>query len=327
MKAYVYERFGPPEVLELREVKRPEVGDGEVLVRVRAVSLDYGTWLFVKGEPLLVRLMAGPFRPRIEIPGHDFAGTVEAIGRGVGHVRPGDEVYGEHRRAFAELVCAPADSLALKPANLSFEEAAAVPVSGLTALQGLRDHARVRPGDRVLINGASGGVGTFAVQVARVLGAHVTGVCSPRNQDLVRSIGADDTIDYTQQDFTQGETRYDVIFDLIGNRTLAECRRVLTRTGTLLPSAGPPAPTIRRMLGGALLSPFISQRIVTFVGTPRRRDLDELRSLIEAGSLRPVIDRRYTFAELPLALQHQDDGHARGKKVITVASESGPPVS
>lgn len=316
MKAIVQSAYGPPaEVLQLREVDPPSPADDEVLVRVRASSVNPADWIFVTGRPRLVRLASGLFRPKHPTPGKDVAGQVEAVGPSVAGFRPGDEVYGElEAGAYAEYVAVPASKLAPKPANLSFEQAAAAPLAGLTALQGLRDTCRVQAGQRILINGASGGVGTFAVQIAKALGAEVTGVCSTRNLDLVRKLGADHVCDYTREDFTRDAGRYDVILDLVGNRPAAECRRALAPTGRYVLSAA----RIGRLLRVAVASIVRKQYVVMPTMRPTREDLDALRELIEAGKVTPAVDRTFALAETPDALQRQGDGHARGKKVIAI---------
>jgi NADPH:quinone reductase-like Zn-dependent oxidoreductase len=322
MKAIVYHKYGSPDVLELQEIDKPVVNDDDVLVRVHAASVNTADWVLMTGTPYIGRIAFGLLKPKRKIPGSDVAGRVEAVGRNVTQFQPGDEVFGESEGTFAEYVSVSEDTLALKPANLTFEQAAAVPLSANTALQGLRDQGKVQPGQKVLINGASGAVGTFAVQIAKFLGAEVTGVCSTRNVDMARSIGADHVVDYTQEDFTQNGQRYDVMFDLVGNHSLSACRRVLESTGTYISSAGQlkrrwlgPAMRLLRML---LLSRFVSQKMVTFIATPTKADLVVLKEALEAGKVTPVIDRRYVLSEVPEALRYQGEGHARGKIVITV---------
>jgi NADPH:quinone reductase-like Zn-dependent oxidoreductase len=319
MKAMVYHQYGTPDVLALREAPVPAPADDEVLVRVHAAGVDPGVWFCLLGTPFVVRAAVGLRRPRCPIPGRALAGRVEAVGRRVTRRRPGDAVYGEiSGGAYAEYVAAPAAALAPKPANLTFEQAAAVPLSAVTALQGLRDKGRIQPGQQVLINGASGGVGTFAVQVAKAFGAHVTGVCSTRNVELVRSIGADQVIDYTREDFTRSGARYDLIFDLIGNHSLAACRRALTPTGRLVLSSGPPSPVFRRIIAALVLSPFMGQKMVPLLAMSVASDLETLTALIEAGKITPVIDRTYPLSETPEALRRQGEGHARGKTIVTI---------
>jgi NADPH:quinone reductase-like Zn-dependent oxidoreductase len=324
MKAVVQRRYGNPrDVLEFRDVGRPEPGKGEVLLRVHASSVNPADWFTLVGRPYVLRAAFGLTRPKHPIPGRDVAGTVEAVGPNVTRLRPGDEVYGElPGGAYAEYAVAAEDALAPKPANLGFAEAAAVPLAGITALQGMRDVGGVRAGHRVLINGASGGVGTFAVQVARSLGAQVTGVCSTRNLDLVRAIGADEVIDYTREDFTRSERSYDVIFDFAGSQSPQAYRRVLHPNGVYIPSAG--------RKGGAVLGPLPYMLRVAlsslrpgpktkfFVAKSNPDDLTALARLIEAGEVTPVLDRTYSLPETADALTYQGEGHAQGKTVVTV---------
>ena len=323
MKAIIYDTYGSPDVLQLQEIDKPVVKDDEVLVQVRAASLNPYDWHFMTGLPYLGRLQFGMFKPKANGLGADLAGQVEAVGKNVTRFRPGEEVFGEvETGAFAEYVCVSEDAAVLKPANLTFAQAAAVPMGALTALQGLRDKGQMKAGQKVLINGASGGVGTFAVQIAKLLGAEVTGVCSTRNVDMVRSIGADQVIDYTQEDFTQGRQRYDLMLDNVGNRSLSECRRVLNPKGVYLASFGQPEHLwlgpMAQLLKMAVLSPFVSQRLLTFVATPNNEDLHFLKELLEAGKVTPVIDRSYPLSEVPEAIRYLEEGHARGKVVITV---------
>ena len=324
MKAIVQDRYGPPDVLELRDVEAPAVGDNEVLVRVQAAAVNALDWHYMRGDPYVARPSMGLRRPKTRIRGRDFAGRVEAVGDGVDRFRPGDEVFGEADGAFAEYVSAGDDAVDTKPANLTFEQAAAVPLAGNTALMGLRDVARVRPGQRVLINGASGGVGTFAVQIAKSLGAEVTGVCSAGNADLVRSIGADHVIDYASQDFSRSGQRYDVVLDLVGNRSLADCRRALTPEGTLVLSGGGVSEggslvgPMALFVKGMLLSRFVRHRLLQFTAKPSRANLAALRELIESGAVAPVVDRTYQLSEVPEAIRYLEVEHARAKVVITV---------
>ncbi len=326
MKAIVQDEYGsaPEDVLRLADVARPTVGDEEVLVRVRAASVDRGTWHVMAGLPYPIRAAGfGLRRPKGLNPGRSVAGTVESSGRDVTGFAPGDEVYGVcNGGSFAEYACARADRLALKPANLSFEQAAAVPISALTALQAVRDKAKVQPGEKVLIIGASGGVGTFAVQIAKAFGAEVTGVCSTAKVDLVRGVGADHVIDYSVDDFTDGEHRYDAIVDIGGNSRLSHLRRALTAEGRLVITGGE---TEGRWLGGSdrqiraiLLSPLVSQKLGTFISSENAEDLIVLRDLIDAGKLTPAIDRSYPLSDVPAAIRHVFEGHARGKVVIAV---------
>jgi len=324
MTAIVQDRYGEAdEVLRLEQIDRPAIGPDEVLVRVHAAGVDRGVWHLMAGVPYPVRLAGyGVRAPKNPVPGMDVAGTVEAVGPAVTTLRPGDEVYGIAAGSFAEFARARADKLAPKPASLAFEQAAAVPVSALTALQGVRDKGRVGPGQQVLIIGASGGVGTFALQIARALGAEVTGVCSTAKVDLVRSLGAHHVIDYTTDDIDAGGRRYDVILDIGGNRPLAQLRRSLTPRGTLVIVGGEGG---GRWLGGndrqlraILLSPFVGQTLTTFVSSENREDLVALTDLIEEGQVVPVVDRTYPLAEAPAAIGYVRDGQARGKVVITV---------
>jgi NADPH:quinone reductase-like Zn-dependent oxidoreductase len=318
----VHHKYGTPDVLELRDVDQPAVtGDG-VLVRVRAVSVNPAEWYAVTGTPYLARPAMGLLRPKQALPGADFAGTVEAVGSAVTELRRGDAVFGGTRGgAFAEYVCV-RSAVALKPANLTFEQAAAVPTAAVTALQGLRDKGRIRPGQKVLVNGASGGVGTFAVQLAKAFGAEVTGVCSTRNVDLVRSLGADHVIDYTREDFTRNGQRYDLILDIAGSRSWRECWRLLDHKATLVLIGGSKANRwtgpLGHVAGVRLASLGASQEVVFFVAKFNREDFVALQELLEAGKVTPVIDRRYALSELPEALRYLGQGHARGKVVITV---------
>jgi NADPH:quinone reductase-like Zn-dependent oxidoreductase len=323
MKALVHDTYGPPDVLELREVDRPAVTDDDVLVRVRAFSVNPVEWHTLTGTPYVARLQAGLHRPKRKVLGADFAGTVEAVGRNVTQFRPGDEVFGSRREAFAELVAVPEErAVVRKPANLSFEQAAAVPVAAVTALQGLRDRGKIRPGYKVLINGASGGVGTFAVQIAKALGAEVTGVCSTRNVEIVRSVGADHVIDYTQEDFTRTGQRYDLLLDIAGNRSWSECKRVLTPNATLVVVGGPKANRWIGPLGGLaklrLAALRSSQKVTFFLASITKADLLVLQELLEAGTVTPVIDRRYGLGEVADAFRYLGEGHAQGKVVVTV---------
>lgn len=323
MKTIVYHEYGSPAVLELRDIDGPVVTDDGVLVRVQAASVNPIDWHTMTGTPYLMRMDGGLRKPKSETLGVDFAGTVEAVGKDVTQFREGDEVFGGRSGAFAEYVCVPQDrAMVVKPANLTFEEAAAVPVAALTALQGLRDKGQIQPGQRVLINGASGGVGTFAVQIAKAHGAEVTGVCSTRNVDLVRSIGADHVIDYTQEDFTRSDQRYDLMLDIAGSRSWSACRRVLDPQATLVIVGGPKTNRLIGPLGHVVkvrLAAFRSSRkVVFFLTKMNKADLVVLRELLEAGKATPVIDRRYELNEIPDALRYLGEGHERGKVVITV---------
>ena len=327
MKAILYTKYGPPDVLELKEVEKPTPKENEVLIRVHAASVNPLDWHYTRGVPLLIRMGAGLRKPKDTRLGVDFAGQVEAVGRDVKEFQPGDEVYGTRTGAFAEYVCKLEKTLALKPANLTFEQAAAVPVAACTALQGLRDKGQIQSGQKILINGAAGGVGTFAVQIAKSFGAQVTGVCSTRNVDMVRSIGADHVIDYTKEDFARSGHRYDLILDNAGNRSLSDFRRVLTANGTLVFNGGGPLSASQgRLLGplahslrASLLSRFMSQQVATFLASVTKEDLLVLKELIEAGKVTPVIDRKYPLSETAEAIRYLEDGHARAKVVITIA--------
>lgn len=326
MKAIVYEQYGAPDVLELREVDRPAPAAGEALVRVLAVAVNPGDWDLLRGLPYVLRLSWGLRRPRNRILGLAVAGRIEAIGSGVAEVQPGDDVLAEVGwGGFAEYVRVPVKALALKPAGMTFEQAATVPVAGVTALQALRDVGRVQPGQRVLVIGASGGVGTFAVQVARTLGAEVTGVCSTANVELVRSLGADHVVDYTRDDFAAGGPRYDLILDNVGNRSLADCRRALVPKGTLLPNSNKGGGRwigayVGRAIRSLAVSPFVSHRLRPFATSVKHEDLVTLTDLIGSGQVSPVIERVYPLTETAEALRHYGRGHTRGKVVISVAA-------
>jgi NADPH:quinone reductase-like Zn-dependent oxidoreductase len=321
MRVIVQDTYGSPDVLELREVDNPVVKDDEVLVRVRAAAVNIGDWHLVRGIPYVIRTVSGLRGPKREIPGLDLAGEVEAVGSSIKQFRPGDEVFGWCRGAFAEYACASENNLLPKPANLTFEQSAAVGDSAFTALAAVRDQGKVQPGHRVLVNGASGGVGTFAVQIAKSFGANVTGVCSTRNVDMVRSIGADRVIDYTKEDFTQTRQRYDVMLDLVGSRSLSDCRRTLTPRGTYVLVGVRDLGRwfgLSRQTKALLLSPFVRQQMRVFVVRHNKEDLAVLKELVEAGKVAPIIDRRYELSEAPEALRHQGGGHAQGKIVIAV---------
>ena len=314
MKAIVYERYGSPVVLELRDIDKPAVTDDGVLVRVGAASANPYDWHFMRGKPYFMRLMFGFFKPKAHGLGADLAGEVEAVGKAVTRFRVGDSVFGEGAGAFAEYAAVPERTLALKPSNLSFEQAAAVPMAGLTALQSLRDSGKIHAGQKVLIVGASGGVGTFAVQIAKSFGAEVTGVCSTKNVEMVRAIGADHVVDYTREDFTRSEARYDLMLDTVGNRSLRECRRVLTPKAVYVSISG----AMAHLIGTSMLKTFVSQDIEIPVAKRNKDDLEILKGLIEAGKLTPVIDRTYKLSEVRDAIGYLETGHARGKIVITV---------
>ena len=326
MKAIAYEAFGSADVLELKEVRKPDVEPGGVLVRVRAASANPYDWHVMRGVPYVARLMGvGLRKPKDSVLGTDVAGEVEAVGNAVTRFRPGDEVFGfVGSGGFAEYVSAPEKLLAVKPANLSFQQAATVPLAAVTALQGLRDAGEIRSGQKVLIVGASGGVGTFSVQIAKWYGADVTGVCSTRNLEMVHSIGADRVIDYTREDFTRSGQKYDLIFQLAGTAPPSACRRVLTLKGRLVLSSGDsPGRVIGpvgRIIKAVLLSPFIGQTLRPFVAKPSSDDLQFLRELIEAGSVTPVIDRTYPLSESADAIRYLETGRAQGKVVISVSA-------
>jgi NADPH:quinone reductase-like Zn-dependent oxidoreductase len=327
MKAIRFDRYGSPDVLEIRDVEIPAVGDDELLVRVRAASVNPLDWHFMRGMPYVVRLMAGLSRPKVSTRklGADMAGSVEAVGRSVTSFRPGDEVFGglEERGTLAEYITIRADGAVLaKPASLTFEQAAAVPVAGVTALQALRDKGRIQAGYKVLVNGASGGVGTFAVQIAKALGGEVTGVCSSPNVETVASLGADRVVDYTREDFTKGGAQYDLLLDIAGSRSLSETRRILLPAGVLVGVGGPnegnwvgPLSRTARM---AMLSLAVSQRMVFFLAQQNKADLTVLRELVDAAKIAPVIDRTYPFAQTADAIRYLEEGHARGKVVVTM---------
>jgi len=313
MRAVVYERYGTPEVLGVREVDPPVVGERDVLVRVHAAGVGAGDWHLLTGVIWAVRLYQGLFRPKRPILGHDFSGVVEAVGAAVARFRPGDEVYGSSpgAGAFAELVSAPEDGLAAKPANLTHEAAAAVPSSAVTALQGLRDKGKIRAGCRVLINGASGGVGTFAVQIARTYDAHVTGVCGAAKRELVESLGAESVVDYRGVDYTATGERYDLILDLAGKQPVAACRHALAPEGIYVAAAGAPSRTLRVALTGG-------KRMVAMIARTTAADLEHLNGLLENGSVRPVLGGRYGLDEVPEALRRLGAGSVQGKLVIAV---------
>jgi NADPH:quinone reductase-like Zn-dependent oxidoreductase len=324
VKAVVQDTYGSAAALELRDIDKPVVGDDDLLVRVHAAGVDPGVWHLMTGLPYLVRIMGfGLRKPKVRIRGRDVAGRVEAVGKQVTRFHPGEEVFGICEGSFAEYVCARAAKLARKPANLTFEQAAAVPISALTALQAIRDEGAVQPGQEVLIIGAAGGVGSFAVQLARAFGAEVTGVCSTTKVDLVGSIGADHVIDYTRDDFADGTRRYDLIVDTAGNRPLSQLRRALSRRGTLVIVGGEGGGRWlggfdRQILRAPVLSLLVSQRLRPLISKERSEDLVVLKELIEAGKVTPVIDRTYPLSEAPAAIRYLEQGHAQGKVVIRV---------
>lgn len=319
MRAITYREFGSPDVVRIEEIPKPVPAGNEVLVAVRAAGVNMFDWYMVRGKPAVFRLILGSGTKPL---GVDLSGVVEAVGSGVTRFKPGDQVFGTGRGkslrskkgSFAEYVATEEDALVMKPGNASFEQAAGIPVAGLTALQGLRDHGLLRAGHKVLINGASGGIGTFAVQIARAFGAEVTGVCSTRNVDLVKGIGADHVIDYTRENFTAGPARYDVILDIVGSQPWSAIRRVLALAGKYVIAGGPP----RRAIPLMTLEPFTKGRLVTFIARRNTRDLNTLRELVEKGAVTPVVDRRYCLEETAEAVRYVAAGHTRGKVIITV---------
>ncbi len=320
MKAMVQDTYGSAEVLEAADLDKPEIGDEEVLIRVQAASVHVGDWILMTGTPYLMRLATGLRKPKQRVPGTDIAGTVESVGKDVDGLRPGDDVFGWGTGAFAEYARATADQLVKKPANLTFEQAAAIGVSATTALQLLRDDGGVKPGQKVLINGASGGVGTFAVQIAKAFGAEVTGVTSTKNLEMVRSIGADHVIDYTKEDFRKGGPRYDLILDNVGDHSMGATRRALTHDGTLLSNGGGHVGgKLGRVIRAAIVSMFVRQQGRPSVKTQNRADLVALAELVTAGKLMPVIDGTYPLRETPEAIGHVAAGHARGTVVIAMS--------
>jgi NADPH:quinone reductase-like Zn-dependent oxidoreductase len=320
MKAIVCRNYGSPDVLKYDEIQKPTPADDEVLIKVHAAAVNPADRVF-EGSSYLVRIMTGLRKPKNTRIGSDVSGQVEAVGRNVTQFKPGDQVFGSCRGAFAEYVCTSESALVVKPANVTFEQAASVPIAAFTALQGLRDKGHIQPGQQVLINGAAGGVGTFAVQIAKSFGAVVTGVCSTRNVDMVRSIGADRVIDYTQQDFTKGAQRYDLILDNVGNHSPSACRRVLNPNGICVlvgGSGGKVWIILLRALKALVLSRFVSQTFVMFIAKRSKEDLTIMHDLMQAGKVTPVIDRRYKLSEVPDAIRYLQQGHARGKIVITL---------
>jgi NADPH:quinone reductase-like Zn-dependent oxidoreductase len=330
MKAIVCDRYNAPEALRLEEVDKPTPGDGQVLIQVRAASLNAYDWGLLRGRPRMLRLMVGLRRPKFNRPGRDVAGRVESVGPGVTRFKPGDEVFGICRGSLAEYACASESALAAKPANASFEQAAAIPLAGLTALQGLRNAGRIQPGQRVLINGAAGGIGTFAVQIAKSFGADVTGVCSTRNAEMVSSIGADRVVDYTREDFTRSGQRYDLIYDLVTNHGFLTCRRVLSPQGLLVAAGAGGADgrkfgrRMGRMLSGLLISRFTSQKVVSFMTRLKQEDLVTLGGLLESRKVTPVMDSRHRLSETSEAFRRLAEGHARGKIVVTIDHHDAP---
>jgi NADPH:quinone reductase-like Zn-dependent oxidoreductase len=324
MQAIVYHQYGPPQVLELREIDKPVPAADQVLIRVRNASLNPYDWHFLRGTPSLIRIFSGLLHPKFPRLGADVSGEVESVGSQVTGFKPGDQVFGTCQGAFAQFACASEKTLAIRPEGLTLEQAASLPIAGITALQAVRDKARLQSGQSILINGAAGGVGSFAVQIAKHLGATVTGVCSARNADLVRSIGADSVIDYTREDFTRTGQRYDVIFDLIGNHSLVQIRRALHPQGTFVPCGGgdpglSSARMLACMLGHTVAALFISQRVTGILAKVNTDDLEDLAALVEADFLMPVFDRTFPLAETGAALSYIEQGHARGKVILAVA--------
>jgi NADPH:quinone reductase-like Zn-dependent oxidoreductase len=322
MKAIINDKYGSPDDLQFQEIEKPVIGDDSVLVRVRAASVNPADWRPLKGKPYLIRPVIGLRRPKSRVPGTDVAGIVEAVGKDVTEFRPGDEVFGARTGAFAEYVCGLERNFVPKPEGITFEQAAAIPIAGCTALQAVRDHGQLQPGQRVLINGAAGGVGTFAVQLAKAFGGHVTGVCSTRNVEMVRSIGADQVIDYSEEDFSRSGQRYDLIVDDVGNRSLRALRRVLSPKGTLVIVGAKDSNWLLALLAlplkARLVSPFVGQRMISFIAQIRKEDLPLLKELIEAGKVTPVIDRTYPLSETAEAYRYVQSLHARAKVVVTV---------
>jgi len=323
MKAIVYTKYGSPDVLQLKEVEKPFPKDNEVLIKVHTASVNYADWGLLNGKPFIVRIIAGGIlKPKNTILGADIAGRIEAVGRNAKQFQQGDDVFGELSGCgwggFAEYVCASENALVLKPTRTTFEEAAAVPMAALTALQGLRDKGQIQPGQKVLINGASGGVGTFAVQIAKSFGAEVTGVCSSKNLDIARSIGADQVIDYTQEDFTKSGQRYDLILAANGYHSISDYKRVLSPEGIYVCSGGSMAQIFQAMLLGPWISMTGSKKMGSVAAKTNTKDLVFMKELLEAGKVVPVIDRRYPLSEIAEAIGYLGEGHARGKIVITV---------
>ena len=326
MKAIVCHKYGSPDVLELEEVEKPTPGDDEVLIKTQAASVNAADWHLLRADPFFARFFFGLLKPKHKILGADVAGLVEAVGANVKKFQAGDEVFGDTTGdswgGFAEYVCTGEGALVLKPANMAFEEAAAVPLAAVTALQGLRDHGQIQPGKKVLIHGASGGVGTFAVQIAKSFGALVTGVCSAGSVDMVRSIGADRVIDYTKEDFTHDGQLYDLILGVGGNRSIFEYKRALVPKGIYVSVGGSTAQIFQGMFLAPLISMTGSKKMLTYTAKPCRNDLVFIKELLEAGKVVPVIDRRYALSEVPEAIQYLEKGHPRGKVVITVGEEN-----
>ncbi|MCP4151208.1 MAG: NAD(P)-dependent alcohol dehydrogenase [bacterium] len=326
MKAMIYTKYGSPDVLELKEIEKPAPGDNEVRIKIFATSLNAFDWRYLRGKPFLLRLMAGFPKPRNQILGIDIAGQVEAVGKNATQFKPGDDVYadisGWRFGGFAQYVCADEKIVAFKPGNITFEEAAAVPMAAVTALQGLRDHGGIQAGQKVLINGASGGVGTFAIQIAKAFGAEVTAVCSTGKLDMVRSLGADHVIDYTKENFTENGQLYDLILAANGYHPIWDYKRALSPKGTYIMAGG----TMTQMMQGNILGPMMSKaggkKLGAFEAKPKQKDLDYIKVLIETGKVVPVIDKLYSLSEVAEAIRYLEDGHAKGKIVITVEHEN-----
>jgi NADPH:quinone reductase-like Zn-dependent oxidoreductase len=325
MKAIAYQNYGSPDVLKYEEIEKPTAGDNEVMVKVRAAAVNPLDWHFMRGEPYAMRVMTGLRKPKVTRLGVDMAGQVEAVGKNVTQFKPGDNVFGTCRGAFAEYACAPESDLIIKPENVTFEQAASIPVAALTALQGLRDKGRIQSGQKVLINGAAGGVGTFAVQIARSFGAEVTGVCSTRNVEMVRAIGATQVIDYTQEDFTKSGQRYDLILDCFATHSLSALRRILYPKGRYVGVGGPNQSLVGMLtylIKLLVYSRAVSQKFVMFIAKSSKDDMTFMCELMEAGKVKPVIDRRYRLSEVSEAIRYLEEGHARGKVVITLEPNS-----
>jgi NADPH:quinone reductase-like Zn-dependent oxidoreductase len=326
MKAIVYQKYGSPDVLELKEVEKPIPQDDEVLIKVHASSVNYADWALVRGKPFLIRLMTGALlKPKYTILGKDIAGQINSVGRNAKQFQSGDEVYGDLSAcgfsAFAEYVSVPENAVSLKPANLTFEETAAVPEAAVVALQGLRDKGQIQTGQKVLINGASGGIGTFAVQLAKLFGAEVTGVCSTRNLDMVRSIGADHVIDYTKEDFTKNGQCYDLILATVGYRSIIDYKRALSPEGIYVCTGGTMAQIFQPMILGPWITMTGSKKMINLANRPNQNDLDFMKALLEAGKVKPVIDRRYPLSETAEALRYYGEGHTKGKVVISMETD------
>jgi NADPH:quinone reductase-like Zn-dependent oxidoreductase len=322
MRAVVYRRYGPPDVLTLEEIGNPLPSEDEVLIKVRAASVNPYDWHFMRGEPYPVRMMAGVRRPKNPRLGADVAGEVEAVGKNIARLKPGDAVFGTCQGSFADYACGSESRLAIKPGNVTFEQAASVGIAAMTALQGLRDKGRIQPGYRVLVNGAAGGVGTFAAQIAKSFGAQVTGVCSTRNVEMVRSIGADHVVDYTREDFTEGREHYDLILDCVGNHSLSACGRVLGPKGIYVAAGGKAGRWMVGVLGrtitAKMLSWWGSRKFLSLLANINKDDLALVGELIATGKVTPVIDRRYGLSDVPDAIRYLEEGHARGKVVISL---------